>query len=280
MRRTIPTNCKQRIPPKRYDSFVFITAKTDHRIIGLTVQGDGNRKTMATAECTVRQANADLTRLRFTPAVDIPVNSPTDERKCNLSSMLHIAGSRLLLADLNNQTVKLVDMQTRYLVSNISVQGPPWDMCHLPGERVAVTMARNGIQFLETGGQLALGDRIELDGDCRVVGEGSTASIYVSDMRRNKITKLDMNLHIIKTFQDPALKEPRSITALGDQLLICGYGSNTIMTLNLSTGQMTQLMGEKEGIRDPMFALYCPQQCKLLVTEHLPNKIKVFNTIE
>ncbi|XP_052811118.1 uncharacterized protein LOC128238862 [Mya arenaria] len=174
-------------------------AKTDHRIIGLTVQGDGNRKTMATAECTVRQANADLTRLRFTPAVDIPVNSPTDERKCNLSSMLHIAGSRLLLADLNNQTVKLVDMQTRYLVSNISVQGPPWDMCHLPGERVAVTMARNGIQFLETGGQLALGDRIELDGDCRGIAyhEDRLIVSYFS----GKVTVLNINGHVLRQMQ-------------------------------------------------------------------------------
>ncbi|XP_052783164.1 uncharacterized protein LOC128219394 [Mya arenaria] len=298
------------------------SAERDHGTIGLRVQGDGPRVNMATSEPTVRKAIGDLTKLRFTPAVDIPVRSPTDDLICHLSGILHLAGSRLLLADFHNKNVKLVDMQTNNLVSQISLPGCPWDICLLSGDRVAVTLATKGIQFLETGGQLALGDHIELDGECRgiayhedslivsfynkkvkvldmngrvirqlerdvsgkelfkcdayltVMCEGPTAFIYVSDRIRNTVTKLDMNLNIIKTFQDPALKSPTSISALGDQLLVCGYGSNAIMILDLSTGKMTQLIGKTEGIRNPMFAYYSRQQSKLLVTELLNNKIK------
>ncbi|XP_052783488.1 uncharacterized protein LOC128219635 isoform X2 [Mya arenaria] len=303
-------------------------SESGHGIIGLTVQGDGQRETMATAEPTVSQATVDLTILRFTPAMDIPMKSPTHDRDCKLSSMVHLAGSRLLLADFNDHTVKLVDMQTNSQLSKIGVRGQPWDICLLPGDRVAVTLAGKGIQFLETRGQLALGNRLLVEGDCRgiayhadrlivsyydgkvavlnmnghvirgkgrggsghtvferplylrVVCEGSTAFIYVSDYIKNTITKMDMNLNMIKTFQDPALKIPRGITAVGDQLLICGSQSNNIMILDLSTGQMTQLVGGNEGIRVPLCVYYCLQQNKLLVTEQSNSVVKVYNSIE
>ncbi|XP_052783162.1 uncharacterized protein LOC128219392 [Mya arenaria] len=311
---------------------ITTSAASGNGIIGLTVQGDGKletisrRETIATREPTVSQDSVDLSILRFTPAVDIPVKSQTDKRIYFLPSMLHLAGSRLLMTDYHNNKVKLVDMHTNSLVSEISVPGNPWDICHLPEDKVAVTTIHKGIQFLETSGQLALGDRIEVDGECRgiahhadrlivsffhgkvavlnmngfvvrqierdsngkelfkcllfltVVCEGSTAFIYVSDMRRNTITKLDMNLNIIKTFHDPALKKPRSITAVGNQLLICSCGSSTIMSLHLSTGQMTELTGRKEGITNPLFAYYCPQQSTLFVTEQANNSVKVYHT--
>ncbi|XP_052792651.1 uncharacterized protein LOC128226703, partial [Mya arenaria] len=306
---------------------ITVSADSNHDIVGQTVQGDGPRETMATSEPTVGNATVDLTVLRFTSASDIPMKSPTDIMGCYLSNMLHLAGSRLLMADFYNSKVKVVDMQTNSLVSQISVPGQPWDICHLPGDRVAVTTINKSIQIIETRGQLALGDRIKVDDGCRaiayhedrlivsfcngkvavlnmnghairqiygddsgnelfklplyltVVCEGATAFIYVSDKSRNTITKLDMNLNIITTFQDSALKCPRCITAFGDQLLICGCESSTILILDLSTGQMTQLMGQKEGIRNPLSVYYLPQHRKILVTEQGNCSAKVYNTM-
>ncbi|XP_052794716.1 E3 ubiquitin-protein ligase TRIM71-like isoform X2 [Mya arenaria] len=302
-------------------------SESDHSIKGPTVQGDGTRETKEISKLTVGQATVDLTILRFTSAMGIPMKSQTDNKDCYLSSMLKLTGSRLLIADFCNNKVKVVDMQTNSLVSQISVPGQPWDICHLPGDRVAVTMSNKGVQFLATGGQLAIGDHFEVGGDCRgiayheerlivsfyygkvavlnmnghvirqierdgngkklfqcplyltLVCEDSTDFIYISDQGRNTITKLDMNLNIIKTFQDPALKGPRSITALGNQLLITGCISNNIMILDLSTGQMTQLIGMKKGIGNALFAYCSPQQGKLLVTDAYNNSLKVFNKI-
>ncbi|XP_052806697.1 uncharacterized protein LOC128235949 isoform X1 [Mya arenaria] len=302
------------------------SAESDHGTTGLTVQRDGQMKTIVAAEHTVTQTT-DKPVLRLTPAMDIPMKSPTDKMECSLSGMLQLAGSRLLMTDFYNNKVKVVDMQTNSLVSQISVPGQPWETCHLPGDRVAVTLSFKGIQFLKTRGKLALGDHINVHGDLRgiayhedrlivshcngvlevlnlkghsirrifadgngpffkfplyltVVCEGSTAFIYVSDISRNTITKLNMNLNIVKRLQDPALKEPRGITALEDQLLISGCESSTIMILDLSTYQMTQLMGEKEGIRKPLFAYYSQQQSILLVAETNNNSLKVYSTIE
>ncbi|XP_052783490.1 uncharacterized protein LOC128219637 isoform X2 [Mya arenaria] len=298
------------------------TSDSNQGIIGLTFQGDGPRDTMATAEPTVGNATEDLTVLRFTPASDIPIKSPTDNRDCYLSSMLHLAGSRLLLTDWHNCTVKLVDMQTNSLVFQIEVLGSPWDICLLPRDRVAVTLATMGIQFLKTRGQLALGDHIELNDDCRgiayhedrlivsffngnvkvlnmnghvicseqeqcghpyyltVVNESSSAYVYVSDIHRNTITKLDMNLKIIKTFRDPALKGSGSITVFGKHLLVCSSAGDRIMRLNLSNGQMTQLVGKENGMHSLLYAYYCPPQNKLLVTQYGNNSVKVYNSIK
>ncbi|XP_052808635.1 uncharacterized protein LOC128237293 [Mya arenaria] len=99
-----------------------------------------------------------------------------------------------------------------------------------------------------------------------VVIEDQTAEIYVSDSNTNTITKLDMDLSILQTFRDPVLRDPRGITAVENQLLISGLASNNIVQLDLPSGQMTQLLGEDEGIQGPDSVCYNQQQTKLYVT--------------
>ncbi|XP_052785066.1 uncharacterized protein LOC128220632 [Mya arenaria] len=267
--------------------------------------------------------STDLTRMKYTPAQDILVKSPSNFNKCWLNSLLLLPGDRLLLADSNNDKVKLVDLSTSTLVAEVSVITGPWGMCLLPGDRVAVCLT-GSIQFLETRGQLSLGESIGVNGNCygvvydnnflivsfqsgvlqkmdmegnvlkvtndsafktpfylTIVSEGPTKAIYVSDEHTNTITKLDMNLNILQTFQDHALKGPRDITAVGNQLLICGWNSHNIMCLDLPSGEMTQLLGANEGIASPRNACYSQQQNKMYVCDHTyghaKNYVKVYS---
>ncbi|XP_052809473.1 uncharacterized protein LOC128237937 [Mya arenaria] len=98
-----------------------------------------------------------------------------------------------------------------------------------------------------------------------VVSEGQKGVIYASDSAMHTITKLDMDLNILQTFEDPALRGPRGITAVGNQLLICGLYSNNIMSLDLQSSQMTQLLRKKDGVQKPMSVCYSQQQNKLYV---------------
>ncbi|XP_052808636.1 uncharacterized protein LOC128237295 isoform X1 [Mya arenaria] len=255
----------------------------------------------------------DLTSLKFTPAQDILVKSPSDSSECFLTSMLLLPGNRLLLSD-RNGTVKLVDLNTSSIVSEVLVQNKAWDMCLLPGDRVAVSGVPGCIQFLETRKQISLGNNIKVDGDSlgigyhteclivsystgkvekmnlkgkvlkkvpnnrshenlfeypwylTVVSKGHTAAIYVTDCGKHTITKLDMDLNISKTLQDPSMRAPRGITPVGNQLLICGSESNNIMCLALPCVKITQLMGVKEKIWGPRSICYSQQQNKLFVT--------------
>ncbi|WAR08749.1 hypothetical protein MAR_018707 [Mya arenaria] len=274
----------------------------------------------------------DLTRLTFTQAPAISVKSPSDPKDCILTSMLLLPENRLLLTDLGNHKVKLLDLQTNILVSQVSVMpGAPLDMCLLPVDRVAVSLDDGSIRFLKTRELLSLGDSIKVAIDCRGIGyyndrliasfssgkvkmmdmagevitmiyrddsgkpvfsnprylivvlhEYQKAAIYVSDCGKHNITKLDIDLNILQIFHDPALRGPQCITAVGNQLLICGRNSDNIISLELSSDQMTQLLGQKEDIHRPISVCYSQQQKRLYVSDayglsELNRPIQVFS---
>ncbi|XP_052810544.1 uncharacterized protein LOC128238548 isoform X2 [Mya arenaria] len=98
-----------------------------------------------------------------------------------------------------------------------------------------------------------------------VVSEGQEAVIFVSEYQKDTIIKLDMDLNILQTFQDPALIGPRGMTVVGSQLLICGYDSNNIMCLHLPNSQMIQLLGENDDIQYPLHVCFSQQQNMLYV---------------
>ncbi|XP_052807307.1 uncharacterized protein LOC128236472 [Mya arenaria] len=110
----------------------------------------------------------------------------------------------------------------------------------------------------------------------RVVSEGQDAVVYVSDFQKDTITKLDMDLNILQTFQDPALRGPKDITTVGKQLLVCGWYTNNIMCLNLPSGKMTELLGIKDKILHPENVSYSQQQNRLYVKCQSDTRVLVY----
>ncbi|XP_052811192.1 uncharacterized protein LOC128238913 [Mya arenaria] len=256
----------------------------------------------------IEQQPDDLTNLKFTPATTINVNFPSDADPICLNDMVLLGGDRLILVDLNNKKVKMVDLGTNNLMSQISVPGGPRNICLLPGDRVAVYSVNGSIQFMKALGQLTLERSIEVGRGSRsigyhnerlivaymsgivvimdmtgnrlknseksifshilsltVVNEGQDAVIFVSAYENNTITKLDMDLNILQIFQNPELRGPAGMIAVGSQLLICGSVSNNIMCLHLPNRQMTQLLGKKDGIQKPLGVCFSQQQNRLYV---------------
>ncbi|XP_052809458.1 uncharacterized protein LOC128237921 [Mya arenaria] len=109
-----------------------------------------------------------------------------------------------------------------------------------------------------------------------VMSEVQTEVIYVSDGGKSTITKLDMDLNILQTFKDPSLRTPVGITAVGNQLLISGWESNNIMCLDLTSGQMTELLGKVDGINRPLAVFYDHKQKKTYVSFDIKNLVKVY----
>ncbi|XP_052781717.1 uncharacterized protein LOC128218175 [Mya arenaria] len=111
-------------------------------------------------------------------------------------------------------------------------------------------------------------------------------AIYVSDWDTNTITKLSISLEVLQSYQDPIMKSPQGLTAIGDnQLLLCDRDSNNILLLDTLTGKITQLLGKEEGIEKPYCVAYCSQKkmifvtCSLLYRPELKNFVKVFNLV-
>ncbi|XP_052811578.1 uncharacterized protein LOC128239130 isoform X2 [Mya arenaria] len=113
-----------------------------------------------------------------------------------------------------------------------------------------------------------------------VVNDGKTADIIVSDRDMHTITKLDMDLNLLQIFQDPALRGPLGINAVGSQLLICGQQSNNIICLDMSSGQVSQPLGKKEGILRPYHVCSNQQKNRLYVTCNIENFAKLNNTVK
>ncbi|XP_052778831.1 uncharacterized protein LOC128216305 [Mya arenaria] len=107
-----------------------------------------------------------------------------------------------------------------------------------------------------------------------VTRESHRPSIYVSDWS-DTITMLSTSLQVLKTFKDAALTGPRGLTAVGDnQLLVCD--NNTIMFLDTSTGKITQLMGNGDGIEKSYSVAYCLLKKWMFVTCYENDFVKVF----
>ncbi|XP_052780361.1 uncharacterized protein LOC128217317 [Mya arenaria] len=110
--------------------------------------------------------------------------------------------------------------------------------------------------------------------------------IYVSDMDTNTIIKLNISLEVLQSYQDPILKYPRCLAAVGDnQLLVCGSDSDNILLLDTLTGKITQLLGEEEEIEMPQSVTYCSLKKMLFVTCwhygrcYSDNIVKVFYSV-
>ncbi|XP_052780371.1 uncharacterized protein LOC128217327 [Mya arenaria] len=110
--------------------------------------------------------------------------------------------------------------------------------------------------------------------------------IYVSDWGTHTITKLSMSLEVLQTYQDPILRSPQGLTAIGDnQLLVSGKGSDNILLLDTLTSKVTQLLGKEEGIESPCSVAYCSLKkmmfiiCSQYGRPELKNFVKVFNLV-
>ncbi|XP_052778832.1 transcription intermediary factor 1-alpha-like [Mya arenaria] len=111
--------------------------------------------------------STDLSQAKFSRQPDISVKTASDNKTCQLTSVALLPGDMLLLADSNNNSVKLLDTETNTVVSQVKLPGEPRDLCLLPGDRAAVTLPwKAKIQFLSTKGKVSLQDIVEVGGTC------------------------------------------------------------------------------------------------------------------
>ena len=96
------------------------------------------------------------------------MKAPTDRRHCWVVDIAVLPSSNLLVADGGNQSVKLVDVLTGCLLSQVQLPGRPCRLCLLPGDRAAVSQPdEKVIQIMSVStDQLNLLDRVNVEGRC------------------------------------------------------------------------------------------------------------------
>jgi len=101
--------------------------------------------------------------------------------------------------------------------------------------------------------------------------------VYVSDRGTSTITQLDSNLRVTKTFSDPMLHEPRGIISVSaDQVLVCSRGNDRILLLCPSTGVITSILDQQDGIEKPWALTFSPSQRKLYVVPEESGRVQIF----
>jgi len=91
--------------------------------------------------------------------------------------------------------------------------------------------------------------------------------IFVSDYDGHTVIMLTQNLQLLKSFSDiTLLKSPRGITTLNDKVLICGGGSDNIVLLDPSSGQMSAILEAKDGVDRPLALAFCNETKTLYVS--------------
>jgi len=90
--------------------------------------------------------------------------------------------------------------------------------------------------------------------------------IYISDSGTHTIVQLDHNLQVLQVFTSSMMKGPRGIVSVSNnQVIVADYDSHNILVLDTTTGTMTPLLGQAEGIQCPYTVDWCPDSQKLYV---------------
>ncbi|XP_052781164.1 uncharacterized protein LOC128217807 isoform X2 [Mya arenaria] len=188
--------------------------------------------------------SADLSRAKFISQPDISVKTSGDTLDCWLTSVTLLPGDRLLLADLNNNLLKVVDTESNKLVSQVKLPGQPWDLCLLPGDRAAVTLPwKKKIQFVCTQGNVTLQDIVEVDGYCHGI-DFCDDNMIVSFTYPGFVVLMDMKGKVKKSVDNdssgkPLFKYPCYLTVTSESqtppvIYVSDWFTHTITKLSIS----------------------------------------------
>jgi len=72
--------------------------------------------------------------------MDVDFKAPSDTSACFVADMVVLPSSNLLVADLKNNSVKVVDVHTGHLLSYAQLPGVPRSLCLLPDDRAVVSL--------------------------------------------------------------------------------------------------------------------------------------------
>ncbi|XP_052781549.1 E3 ubiquitin-protein ligase TRIM33-like [Mya arenaria] len=189
-------------------------------------------------------SRAGLSKAMFSRQPDISVKTSDDSSDCWLTNMTLLTGDSLILVDHNNHSLKLVDTKNKKLVSQVKLPGVPWDLCHLPGNRTAVTLpGLKKIQFVSTQGNVTLQDVVKVDGQCHGI-DFCDDNLIVCFADPGKVVLMDMKGKVKKSADkdssgEPLFQYPYHLTVTRESqnppvIYVSDRGTNTITKLSIS----------------------------------------------
>jgi len=193
----------------------------------------------------------------------------------NIMAVVTLKGESLQLININGDSLELS--------RSFCVNGDVWGVARSEDKIVVSYVSPPELQVLYMDGtvmhtfntQAAGGNVFKCPWFITTSADGM---VYVSDRNKSTITQLDSNLHVFRTYSDAILQKPYGIFSVSaDQVLVCSYYNHRILLLCPSTGAITSILGQQDGIEWPWALTYSPSQKKLyVVPDENSGRIQVF----
>ncbi|XP_053387066.1 uncharacterized protein LOC123542714 [Mercenaria mercenaria] len=102
--------------------------------------------------------------------------------------------------------------------------------------------------------------------------------LLVTSLYSDNITMMDLTGNVMNTFSNRDLKHASGICTDGIcQVFICGYYSTTVVQLEPKQQKIDVILGEKDGIKNPVAICYDRKQSRVLVSCYKSNLLLVFS---
>lgn len=162
------------------------------------------------------------------------IKTPSDGRKCFISSMVQVNEDTLACIDWQNSNVKLLHTKRREIKGNISLPSP-WDLACLPDNRLAVTLVcSKKIQFLSTKDEeLAISHTISVDGSCRGIAY-SKNRLYVTYENDPKVEIMTLEGKVLHSFKYDHSGWPLYVALSNDESFMYVSDSSARSVIKLS----------------------------------------------
>jgi len=136
-----------------------------------------------------------------------------------------------------------------------------------------------GVEIMSTNGAVihrldngAAGQELFTNPGCLTTSPDGSVFVFDSESPPSptyQVLKLDSRLNIQQTISSSLLESPHGLFAINnDQLLFCN--TNSVVLIRPSTCDITVLLGEKQGIKNPTSIAFCKTQKKLFVATWEP----------
>ncbi|XP_045174500.1 uncharacterized protein LOC123535814 [Mercenaria mercenaria] len=176
---------------------------------------------------------------KLTHIGDINVKTKTDKNECWITGCAILSSNKVILADCNNNKLKVVDTQSKAVIDEQRLDSVPWDIIVLPQDHIAVSVPnKKKILVLTTVGKFSIIHRIQ-SVECRGITYHQ-GHLYVCCLDPLSVMKVDTQGKIKNKIclNKEIFDSPYYILVSEDarHIYISNHGNNSVVSVTLQGG--------------------------------------------
>ncbi|XP_053383739.1 uncharacterized protein LOC123535818 [Mercenaria mercenaria] len=177
------------------------------------------------------------TKLTDIGNINVSIKSDETTCRCSITGCAVLFSHRVMLADYNNQKLKVVDKQSKAVIQEKTFDSVPYDVAVLPQNQIAVTMPdKKEILIMTKTGKLSISRSIPVKQQCRGITYHQ-GQLYVVCRDPNSVHIVDTqgNVNNIISLNNEIFATPNYILLSEDagHIYISDCDSNSVVSVTL-----------------------------------------------